>query len=151
MALRSNGSMVDYFGGSDPTNSVPSGISNVVAIAAGDTHSLALRNDGTVIGWNGAQLPEGLANVTAISAGRRYSLLLTTNPPPPALAGEKALDTFALSASVSVSGYVLEFTDNLSGTYTVVSNVPHSTDADNARLLLPVSGAKQFYRLRQLP
>jgi alpha-tubulin suppressor-like RCC1 family protein len=83
MALRSDGAIVDYFGGSAPTNSALGGISNVVAIAAGDSHSLVLKNDGTVTGWNSAQLPEGLTNVTAISGGRGYSLLLTTNPPAP--------------------------------------------------------------------
>ncbi|MCL5095995.1 MAG: RCC1 domain-containing protein [Candidatus Omnitrophica bacterium] len=30
---------------------VPSGLSNVVAVAAGRTHSSALRSDGTVVGW----------------------------------------------------------------------------------------------------
>ena len=151
MALRNDGAMVDYFGGSDPPNSALGGISNVVAIAAGDSHSLLLKNDGTVTGWNGAQLPEGLTNVTAISGGRGYSLLLTTNSPTPALEGAIAQEAFHLLAPVSVSGYVLEVTDDLSRPYTVISNISYSIDTNNPRLLLPASGEKRFYRMRKLP
>ncbi len=52
----------------------PAGLSNVTAIAAGDVHSLALKSDGTVVGWGytfgyGAETPPaGLSDVTAISA-----------------------------------------------------------------------------------
>ena len=151
MALRKDGSIVDYFGGSDPTNSAPSGISDVATIAAGYSHSLALKHDGTVAAWNGAQLPGGLANVTAVSGGRGYSLLLTTNPPPAALGGAMAQEAFLLTAPVSVSGYILEVTDDLSKPYTVVSNITYSADSNITGLLLPSSGEKKFYRLRRLP
>ena len=45
-----------------------------MAIAAGDIHSLALKADGTVVGWgyNGygqTTIPAGLTNVVAIAAG----------------------------------------------------------------------------------
>ena len=53
------------------------------AIAAGDSHSLALKNDGTIIGWgsNGSgsgqtTVPTGLTGVTAIAAGAFHSLAL---------------------------------------------------------------------------
>ncbi len=50
-------------------------------IAAGAFHSLALRSDGTVVGWgyNGygqASPPSGLADVIAIAAGQLHSLAL---------------------------------------------------------------------------
>jgi len=60
---------------------VPSGLSNVIAIAAGDNLSLALKRDGTVVawGWNSdgqAIVPIGLTNVIAIAAGDRHCLAL---------------------------------------------------------------------------
>jgi len=53
-------------------------LSNVVALASGDSHNLALRRDGTVVAWgNGATLvPAGLSNVTAIAAAEHESLAL---------------------------------------------------------------------------
>ena len=53
---------------------VPPGLEGVVAVAAGDAHSLALRTNGTVVEWgsylNGpTNVPSGLSNVVAIAAG----------------------------------------------------------------------------------
>jgi len=65
---------------------VPSGLSNLVAIAAGESHSLALTAEGQVVGWgsywNGSSqvrmtVPSGLSNVVAIAAGSYHSLALT--------------------------------------------------------------------------
>src|SRR5208282_2250645 len=61
---------------------VPAGLSHVTAIACGNTHSLALRSDGTVIAWGagpGTNVPAGLANVTAIAAGFTHSQALKSN------------------------------------------------------------------------
>ena len=68
------------YGQNGQTN-VPSGLSNVVAIAAGDAYSLALRADGTIAAWgyNGSgqtKVPSGLSNVVAVAAGDAYSLAL---------------------------------------------------------------------------
>jgi len=54
----------------------------VVALAAGYEHTLALRSDGTVIGWgdnhSGQSVPPpGLSNVVRIAAGYEHSLALT--------------------------------------------------------------------------
>jgi len=76
----------------------PAGLSNVVAVAAGAGHSLALKSDGTVVGWgdnsfgqatgvpttNAPNISSGhviiggqvLSNVTSIAAGAGYSLAL---------------------------------------------------------------------------
>ena len=58
---------------------VPSGLTNVVAIAAGETFSQALRSDGTVIEWGADLAPSGLTNVVAIAAGRFPRLALKSD------------------------------------------------------------------------
>jgi alpha-tubulin suppressor-like RCC1 family protein len=60
---------------------VPAGLSNVVAVAAGYWDSLALRSDGTVVAWDynvygETTVPSGLTNVVAVAAGYDHSLAL---------------------------------------------------------------------------
>ena len=57
---------------------VPAGLNNVVAVAAGWDHNLALRADGTVVAWDGnyfgqATVPAGLNNVVAVAAAGAVS------------------------------------------------------------------------------
>ncbi len=56
-------------------------LTNVVAIAANERYSLALKSDGTVVGWGRScpKIPEGLNDVVAISAGKGFCLAITTN------------------------------------------------------------------------
>jgi alpha-tubulin suppressor-like RCC1 family protein len=60
---------------------VPNAASNVVAVAAGSFHSLALRSDGTVITWgaSAAPVPDNATNVTAIAAGASHDLALRSD------------------------------------------------------------------------
>ena len=64
---------------------VPSGLSGVTAIAAGEFHSLALENDGTVIAWGCSadfgqcSVPSGLSSVAAIAASAYHSLALKSD------------------------------------------------------------------------
>jgi hypothetical protein len=56
----------------------------VVAIAAGNEFSLALKSDGTVAAWGDnrwhqTDVPAGLSNVVAIAAGDNFCLAITTN------------------------------------------------------------------------
>jgi len=52
MALKSNGTVVEWkLRGLQSVTSGPAGLSNVVAIAGGEQHSLALLSDGTVADW----------------------------------------------------------------------------------------------------
>lgn len=60
---------------------VPSGLGEVVALSIGANHYLALKNDGTVVGWGGTSNgtltpPTGLGMVSAISAGDYHSMAL---------------------------------------------------------------------------
>lgn len=60
---------------------IPPGLSNVTAVAAGYNHSVALKRDGTVVAWgyNGSgqtSVPSGLAGVVAIAAGYDYTVAL---------------------------------------------------------------------------
>jgi alpha-tubulin suppressor-like RCC1 family protein len=57
-------------------------LSNAVDTAAGGSHSLTLRIDGSVFDWgakNGASLPSGVSNATAIAAGGQHDLALRSD------------------------------------------------------------------------
>lgn len=63
---------------------IPSGLSNVVAIAGGGLHSLALKSDGTVVAWGYNQfsqtnVPPQLSNVVAIAGGENHSLAIQSD------------------------------------------------------------------------
>jgi hypothetical protein len=68
----------------------PAGLTNVTAVAAGGSHTLALRADGTVVAWGEntdaggtvagqSVVPLGLTNVVAIGAGEYHSLAVRAN------------------------------------------------------------------------
>jgi alpha-tubulin suppressor-like RCC1 family protein len=59
----------------------PDTLSSVKSIAAGYSHSLALKTDGTVISWGypAALPPARINNINAIAANINYSLLLSSN------------------------------------------------------------------------
>ncbi len=99
VALKRDGTVAHWGGESIYKDATPpAGLSNVVAVAAGDAHTLALKTDGTIVGWGfnkegqatgiatikdpyisaGQVAIEGrvLSNVVSIAAGRGYSLAL---------------------------------------------------------------------------
>jgi alpha-tubulin suppressor-like RCC1 family protein len=81
LALRSNGTVVAWGYNSSGETTVPAGLSNVVAIAAGWQHSLAAKADGTVVAWGNTNsgrcsVPAGLSNVIDVAAGPYHSLAL---------------------------------------------------------------------------
>ena len=80
--LKSNGTIVAWGYNNYGQTNVPAGLSNVVAIAAGGDHSLALKSDGTVVAWGagakldlstgadyGQAMVPSLSGVSAIAAG----------------------------------------------------------------------------------
>ncbi len=59
---------------------VPPSATNVVAVAAGASNSLALRADGTLIIWGSTTtVPYNITNATAIAAGAAHNLALLAN------------------------------------------------------------------------
>lgn len=58
---------------------VPPGLTNIVAVAARELHTVGLRVDGTVVSWGEASrtnVPPGLSNVVAVAAGGVHSVAL---------------------------------------------------------------------------
>jgi hypothetical protein len=79
LALTSNGTVAGwglYSDNSSPVAQVPVGLSNAVAISAGEESGLALLKNGTVTSWgNNPSVPAGLSNVVAIDARSGYLAL----------------------------------------------------------------------------
>jgi hypothetical protein len=114
---------------------VPAGLTNVIAVAAGQDHSLALRADGIVVAWGDdtfgeATVPADLPPVTAIAAGGNHSLALTVDgqvvgwgqndtgqtTPPPGLSDVIAVAAGGLwSMALGADGTVVAWGDNLFG------------------------------------
>ena len=78
-----SGTVVAWGSNLEGQTDIPAGLNDVTAISAGGSHSLALKNDGTVVAWGCVNLdnvpctvPVGLSGVTAISAGGYHNLVL---------------------------------------------------------------------------
>jgi alpha-tubulin suppressor-like RCC1 family protein len=68
----------------DTQPALVAGLSNIVAVAAGGVHSVALKADGTVVAWGQnyrgqTDVPAGLSNVVAISAAEYHTLALKSD------------------------------------------------------------------------
>lgn len=63
---------------------IPVGLTNVIAVAAGSGHSVALKSDGKVVVWGDnywgqTNVPANLSNVVAIAAAWNHTLALKSN------------------------------------------------------------------------
>ena len=96
---------------------VPSSLgTDVIAIAAGYEHALALRTNGTVVGWGGGNyyrqnsIPAGLTNVVAIASGDYHNLALKSDGTVVAW-GDNGWGQTSLPASrLGVSGFTYSYT-----------------------------------------
>jgi alpha-tubulin suppressor-like RCC1 family protein len=83
--LFTTGARVTAWGdNSSGQTNVPLDLSNVVAVAGGGRHSLALKSDGTVTAWGynyygQINVPLGLSNVVSVAGGGVHSLALLSN------------------------------------------------------------------------
>lgn len=162
VALKSDGTVVAWGNGTYGQTNVPSGLSNVVAIALGGNESanqvLAVKADGKMVAWGGrnaqTNIPPSLTNVVVAAVGSAHSL---------ALIGERPLvPTVRLSAPVwnansfsfslpTQSGriYSLEYMNSLRDTdWTTLllaagnGHIRTLTDSNTASMT-------RFYRVRQ--
>jgi hypothetical protein len=90
---------------------VPAGLTNVIAVATGSFHSLALKNDGTVVAWGGngsgqTNIPPSLPRGFAMSGGLRASFLL---------AGPHVYFTSPLADQTAPAGTAVTFAANAVG------------------------------------
>lgn len=146
---------------------MPPTLSNVVAIAAGGWHNLALKSDGTVVAWGAGGpstnqlvacgqnvVPAGLSNVQEIAAGSVHSLALAGNGPPilKVVLSVAALGTNGFTASIpSRNGHVyrLEFALSLSPPTWMSLPLQAGTGAQ-LKLIDPLPhGPRCFYRVRE--
>src|SRR5262245_57546353 len=78
-AIASAQTVIAWGNNSSGQTNVPAAATNVIAVAGGQSHSMALRRDGSVIFW-GAPLitngPPAATNVIAIGAGAAHSVAL---------------------------------------------------------------------------
>ena len=78
-------------------------LSNVIAVAAGDNFSLALKTDGTVVGWGDNRwgqtaVPADLKGVTAVAAGKCRGLALRGSSGLVILSGQVLTNVVAVAA-----------------------------------------------------
>ena len=79
--LSSAGQIIVWGDNTYHQNDAPADVTNVVALAAGDSHCVALKADGTVVAWGGnysgqTNVPADLMNVVSVAAGSTHSLAL---------------------------------------------------------------------------
>jgi hypothetical protein len=91
---------------------VPTGLTQVVDIAAGNGHTVALRADGTVRAWGNntalqSSIPLNLGTVSQVAAGGNFSLAISTIATPPCpgdLNGDKLVDGSDLGILIGAWG-----------------------------------------------
>jgi polygalacturonase len=123
-------SVVGWGNNSDGQLTPPAGLTGIVAISAGYFHSLALKSDGTVVGWGYsyyATPPAGLTGVVAIASGLFHSLALQSDgtvvgwgdssygrlPPPAGLSNVAAIAAgYEHSLALKSDGTVVGWGDN---------------------------------------
>jgi alpha-tubulin suppressor-like RCC1 family protein len=76
--------VIEFWALTMPLYATPFGLSNIMAVAAGREHTLALSQDGTVAAWGinsygQTNVPTSLSNVVAIAAGDNHSVALKSD------------------------------------------------------------------------
>ena len=154
MALRTNNTVVAW--GEPPT--LPTGLSSIAAIAAGQNHGLVLTSAGAVIAWgtdsSGATtVPNPLPRPFAIAASWHHSAALATGSVSiaaarlinPRVTGNNFVVSFDSQTGVT---YVLECKDSLAdSSWIPISTVP-GTGAQLTVTNNSASSSRRLYRVR---
>ena len=155
-ALKTDGTVVAWGGNSYGEATVPAGLSNVVAIAAGgdpansSRYSLALKSDGTVVPWGSGEVLYpviGLSNVIAIGGGGTHHALAVRSGPATPVIAYQPTDQF------QVAGGSATFTTRGVGVYGVAYQWQHGgvdiTGKTNSTLTLTnvQSASEGVYRV----
>jgi uncharacterized repeat protein (TIGR03803 family) len=154
VVLKSDGTVVAWGNNSSGQTNVPAGLSGVTAIAAGYAHTVALKSDGTVVAWGGnsegeTNVPAGLSGVTAIAAGGYHTVAIVgPGVVGPTVTVRSTGNNLTLLWPATATGYRVESALNLTPPITW-SNVTGSfqTNGGSISIVLPFTGAQQFYRL----
>ncbi len=82
VALKADGTVIAWGNNANGQSTVPTGLTDVIAVAAGGFHSLALKADGSIVGWgstvSGAVVvPAQLPRSFAVAASMRGSFAVT--------------------------------------------------------------------------
>lgn len=153
MALRNNGTVVAWGNNGANQSRVPATATNIMAIAAGQWHSLALKKDGTVIAWGyndsgQTTVPPSATEVVAIACGRSHNLALRGDgniiawgynglgqcTVPPNTSNTVAVAAGYLhSLALKTDGTVAAWGDNTEGQITVPSSVTNVTAIAGSR------------------
>ena len=85
LALRQDGRVVAWGNNSAGQATVLAGLSNVVAIAAGDQHSVAMKGDGSLVAWGSNAsgqrvVPTNFVVAKAIAAGTAHNVVISDAP-----------------------------------------------------------------------
>jgi hypothetical protein len=143
LALRSDGTVEEwgFF-----TNTMPDGLSNVVAIA----DETALKSDGTIAQWTGNTPPPGLSNVVAITS----TLALIGDAPPITHARPTGLTRQSTAFSLTVPTqnnqvFGLEYKNALTAASWSTLPLVAGTGTNMVLSDTTASGSQRFYRVRR--
>ena len=154
---------------------VPGDLDEVMAIAAGGAHTVALKNDGSVVTWglnNQGQVTgtpptnsspvtsanpvklsgQVLRGVTAIAAGKRHTVaLIGTAPLLPSLKARPNGNELILTWPTNAVGFTLQSTFTLTPPVTWLDFAnPPKVIGTQFTVTKSTSGGGQFYRLNKL-
>ena len=141
----------------DPVTLTGQILTGVTAIAAGTSHTVALKSDGTVVVWGSndsgqTTVPSGLSGVTAIAAGGQHTVALigTGLAMPVSLSSRRSSSGLILSWPGDLVGFTLQSASSLTPPVVWV-DAPNVAAGLGAQFTLTnaTPGSAQFYRLKR--
>lgn len=159
LALRSDGTVSSW---GYTQAAVPSGLTNVAAVAAGgvayggpESYDLALLCNGTLVGWGGTtNLPAGQSNIVAIASGEAHQLALLGSGPPvinaPIISPSMTGPNFCLQIETQCGRvYSLEFKNTLNDSCWTPLPLVAGTGGIAALRDFSPTNSQRFYRVRR--